>query len=183
MTVQRNAEAYDKLGPRLWPKGPRLDVWAVLDGARDPNIWWMVDRSSLQHACLYAGSLSTQLERAAPYLVQLEFDEAQTIRLLNRGWGQSWGILLQSNATLNVLQRHLRRFLIVGGPAGKPLLFRYYDPRVMRVFLPTCSSSQLDELFGPIDRILTEGASAEQLLEFRLDAGKQKLQRESFALA
>jgi len=169
------AEAYDKLCARLWPRGARSSIWAVLDGARDEQVWWTIKGSSLEHGCLYAGALSSQLERAAPHLVQLEFDERNTRQLVNRGWGRSWGIFLQTNATLKALQRHLRHFLLVGGPGGKQLLFRYYDPRVMRAFLPTCTVSQLNELFGPIERIMTEGAKAGQMMEFRLDEGKEKL--------
>jgi hypothetical protein len=167
---------YEKLCRRLWPAGARRNIWAVLDGARDPQVWWMIDKSSLFHECLYAGALSTQLERAAPHLVQLEFDDSQTMRLLNRAWGRSWGILLRSDTNLKELRKHLRRFLLVGGPGGKQLVFRYYDPRVMRVFLPTCTGSQLDELFGPIECIATEGSSAGQMLEFRLDPGRKRLE-------
>lgn len=170
MTSDRNLETpYDKLRSWLWPKGPRMDVWAVLDGARDEQIWWMVEKSSLLHSCLYAGSLSSQLERSAPYLVQLECDEPQTIRLLNRAWGGSWGILLRTGMSMHKLRDHLRRLLLVRGPGGKQLVFRYYDPRVMRVFLPSCSPSQLKEIFGSIERIMTEDPETSRLMEFRLD--------------
>ena len=160
---------YDKLRGRLWPKGPRMDVWAVLDGARDPQIWWMVEKSSLLHSSLYAGALSPQLERAAPYLVQLECDDPQTVRVLNRGWGSSWGILLRTGMSMQRLRDHLRRLLLVRAPGGKQLVFRYYDPRVMREFLPSCSPSQLTEVFGSIERIITEDRNASRMLEFRLD--------------
>jgi hypothetical protein len=174
--------AYQKLCGRLWPKGARPDIWAVVDGARDPQVWWSVRKSSLWNECLYAGSLSAELERAAPYLVQLEFDEPQTMRLLNRGWGKSWGILLRSGTSLKALRKHLRRFLLVSGPGGKSMLFRYYDPRVMRAFLPTCSATQLDELFGPVECIATEASRADRMIEFRLDPVRQRLERSDVAL-
>ncbi len=31
-----------------------------------------------------------------------------------------------------------------------PLVFRYYDPRVLRVYLPTCSPAEFARFFGPI---------------------------------
>ena len=160
---------YERLRGRLWPKGPRMDVWAVVDGARDQQIWWMVEKISLLHSCLYAGTLSPQLERCAPYLVQLECDESQTMRLLNRGWGNSWGILMRTGMSMHALRDHWRRLLLVRGPGGKQLVFRYYDPRVMRVFLPSCSPSQLKEVFGSIERIMTEDRDSSRMMEFKLD--------------
>ncbi len=164
-----------KLQKRLWPKGARLNIWGVFDCARDPQLWWMLDKSSLMRECLYAGPITEQLERAAPYLVQLEFDEAQTIKLLDRGWGNSWGILLQADTNLKALRKHLRRLLLVTGPGGKQFAFRYYDPRVMRAFLPICTPGQLDEIFGPIECISTESTDPGQVLEFRLDASRSTL--------
>ena len=176
------ATAYEKLARHLWPKGARPNIWAVLDGARDPQVWWTINKSSLDSECLYSGSLSLELERAAPYLVQLEFDEPQTMRLLNRGWGQSWGILLRSNTGLKALRKHLRRFLLVGGPGGKNFVFRYYDPRVMRPFLPSCSAPQLDEFFGPMEGIATESWNANRMIEFNLDSDRTTLETEEIDL-
>jgi hypothetical protein len=173
---------YEKLWPWLWPKGSRPNVWAVIDCARDPLAWSTLYASTLLRECLYAGTLSPKLERVAPYLVQLEFADPQTIRLLNRSWGQSWGIFLRCGATMKTLRKHLRKFLRVTGPAGKPLVFRYYDPRVMRVFLPTCSGTQLDELFGPIDCISCEEGDPDRMFEFRLDDQRRKLLTSEVAL-
>ena len=171
-----SGSAYAKLRGRLWPKGARPNIWAVLDCARDPQMWWMIDKLSLLRECLYSGSISTQLERAAPYLVQLEFDEPQTMRLLDRGWGRSWGILLRADISPKGLRNHLRRLLLVGTPGGKQFVFRYYDPRVMRAFLPTCTASQLDEVFGPMECIAVEGADPRRIVEYRLDAARSTLE-------
>ena len=177
-----SAKPYDLLAPRLWPKGNRRDVWAVYDCARDPQVWSSLYASSLQRECLYAGALHPALERVAPYLVQLELDDRHTIKMLNRGWGQSWGIFLKSGTSAESLRKHLRKFLRVRGPGGKTLVFRYYDPRVMRIFLPTCSGPQLDELFGPIDCIASEDANPAQMIEFKLDPRRQRLESEYVAL-
>jgi len=46
------------------------------------------------------------------------------------------------------MRQHFRRFITVHDESGKPLLFRYYDPRVLRTFLPTCNAKELAEIFG-----------------------------------
>ena len=52
---------------------------------------------------------------------------------------------------------------------GKRLLFRYYDPRVLRVFLPTCTPAELAGFFGPIRGYLLEAGAPETLLRFGFD--------------
>jgi hypothetical protein len=54
--------------------------------------------------------------------------------ILEHGWGKNCGIFATSAADLRQMRRHLRTFLVVHDEEGKPLYFRYYDPRVLRVF-------------------------------------------------
>ena len=83
--------------------------------------------------------------------------------------GKQLGIFLKCDTRIQTLRRHLRGFLTVRGPSGNKLLFRYYDPRVLRVYLPSCSSEDLRTVFGPIERIWTEGEPAEKVVEFGFD--------------
>jgi hypothetical protein len=69
------------------------------------------------------------------------------------------------------LYKHLRKFLIVQSEEGKEMYFRYYDPRVLRVFLPTCEPAQLKEFFGPIEAFLAENEQG-LLVEYALVDGK-----------
>jgi hypothetical protein len=52
------------------------------------------------------------------------------------------------------------------------MVFRYYDPRVLRVYLPTCNAEELATVFGPIETFWTEGSDPATLLEFHRDGGK-----------
>ena len=54
-----------------------------------------------------------------------------------------------ADTEMRILRQHLRNLLTVVGPDGSALFFRYYDPRVLAPFLPTCEDDQLDEVFGP----------------------------------
>jgi hypothetical protein len=75
---------------------------------------------------------------------------------LRRGWGRSWLILLEGTADFETVRLHLRKLTFAQLPSGETALFRFYDPRVMRLVLPTCSQDQLRRLFGPLRRIWTE---------------------------
>ena len=49
---------------------------------------------------------------------------------------------------------------------GKPLYFRYYDPRVLRVYLPTCNESELKTVFGPVTHYWVEGEDGNSMIEY-----------------
>jgi hypothetical protein len=147
----------------------RTNVFAILDGARDERIYGAVHGCRLQKCCLYGGHLPWQLEMTAPYLVQLERDDPFNQNLFDRGWGNSWGVFLRTETGIEQLRRHLRGFLRVSDEAGKRLIFRYYDPRVLRVYLPTCLSAEIEQVFGPVSAYLMEGEHPGEVIEFRRD--------------
>src|SRR5262249_35128420 len=128
----------DRLVDHLWDKGPD-PVFAILDGAVDPEVDPTLIDSGLPHACLFSGNLTKELARAAPYLVNLAQPADAARQMLKRGWGKDWGIFLTAPASLEALRQHFRRFLRVRDEKGKILYFRYYDPRVLRAYLPTCN--------------------------------------------
>jgi hypothetical protein len=147
----------------------RIGVWMILDAARDKRIFGAVDGSYSEKCCLYSGVLPWQLKMAAPYLVQLEREDRFTEFAIDHGWGQAWGIFLRSEAQMTTLRRHLRGFLRVRDTAGRRLIFRYYDPRVLRAYLPTCRPDELRTIYGPVDEFLCEAADGGTLLEYRID--------------
>jgi hypothetical protein len=161
-------EWMSRVEERFWPRGFSRDIWMVVDAARDRRIHPMLKEFHLEYFCLYSGSLPPALEAAAPYLVQLDSDDPEAHRFLQVAWGDSWGIFLKCAAHANTLRRHLREFLVVRDPAGNRLVFRYYDPRVLRVYLPTCTADELRTFFGPIDRVWMEGDDRRILLEYGL---------------
>ncbi|MCC6558886.1 MAG: DUF4123 domain-containing protein [Polyangiaceae bacterium] len=160
--------ALDRLLDALFPPppedgSPAPEVHAVLDGARDGRIYRAVYDSRLEHECLFSGDIPYDLAEAAPYLVRLARDAAFTRWVLAEGWGKSFGIFAWTRADLEALRRHFRRLLRVKDEAGRRLYFRYYDPRVLRVYLPTCTAEELREVFGPVGRLLAEGADGRVL--------------------
>jgi hypothetical protein len=62
------------------------------------------------------------------------------------------------------MARHFRRLVRVVDEAGTVMLFRFYDPRVLRAFIPTCTAEQRAELFGPARRLVMEGPDGAALV-------------------
>jgi hypothetical protein len=150
-----------------------MGVWAILDGARDPAIRLALIESRLEFRCLYSGRLPRELEIVAPHLVELLPGHRLTHTLLDQGWGRSWGVLLKIQDPSN-LRHHLRKMLKVDGLGARPMLFRYYDPRVLRAFLPQASALQLRDFFGPVAAWYAEDALG-GMTEYRLER-QQRLQ-------
>jgi hypothetical protein len=141
-------------------------VYALLDGARDERIYPFVLACGLPHRCLFEGTIAPELTEVAPYLVELAQDHPFTEQIIREGWGQSWGIFVSTPAPLEDVRRHLRRFLRVETEDKKKMMFRYYDPRVLRVYLPTCTPDELATLFGPLTAFRVEGESKDTMLVF-----------------
>jgi hypothetical protein len=153
---------------RLWPGDTtEMGVYVILDTARDERVYDAVMSSRTDWACLYSGNIHRELAKVAPYLVKLRKEHFFINSLLRDGWGESWGIFLRSAAGLDELRKHFHGLLTVQDEAGNKIIFRYYDPRVFRVYLPTCNSSELKTVFGPADAFLMEARDSSVLLEFR----------------
>ena len=167
-----SAQPAQQLIDHFWPEGDELDtpqVYAVLDGARNPRIARWVRLSRLEYECLYRGRLSARLQNAAPYVVHLSPTARFTGELLDGGWGRSWGFFTRVPPEVSLKQnyKHLRRLLRVQDESGRKLAFRFYDPRVLRVYLPTCTAEEAKQFFGPVPRILAESEDAKKLLSYR----------------
>ena len=171
-----NETALDSLTEALWPDGDTLrgaQVHWLLDGARDPEISRLVRFGSLEYTCLFGGRLHPRLAAAAPYLVHLAAGSPGTNRLLRQGWGKAWAIFTVAPADVTLVQQrlHLKKLLRVQDEDGAVLAFRYYDPRVLNVYLPTCTADECRTVFGPLDALFSESEQGAALIGYRIDDG------------
>jgi hypothetical protein len=142
-------------------------LFAVLDAARAPEVLaLLVQHGEATSQSLYEGIEGEALAAVAPHLVELPAPSPLLETLATRGWGQSWGIYLTCDRPFAEVRKHLRRFLMAELEGGKRVYFRYYDPRVLRVYLPTCNAQESQQFFGPIRGFLLEGETAHALLKF-----------------
>jgi hypothetical protein len=141
-------------------------LYALLDAAREPSIVNRLTASELEHQSLYDGEKGQELAPFGPWLVRLPPTTALLEELVRDGWGNSWGVYLTCERELADVRRHLRKFLTVKLPDGRQVYFRYYDPRVLRTYLPTCTPEELTSFFGPIRRYILESPDPTEALEF-----------------
>lgn len=149
---------------------PRPRVYGILDAARDERIYPKIWSAANESVCLHPGQRAEELAWVSPYLVSLAQGDDLTRWVLETGWGRSWGIFMQSRAAFGELKRHLRALLTVRDEDGKPLFFRYYDPRVLRVYLPTCNADEIRTFFGPVDMFAVESENSRSFLKIARSA-------------
>lgn len=142
-------------------------LFGVLDAARDEQVVPFLYGSGLQFQSLYEGLRGEELALVAPYLVSFPPDASAFPELVEQAWGESWGVFLRASASFRDLRRHLRRLLRVELDGGEQVLFRFYDPRVLRAYLPTCTGDEAAQFFGPVICFVTEGRRGESALRFR----------------
>jgi len=139
------------------------NVYAVLDGASVPDIIQNLAKYKAESICLYRGELDPELAQTAPYLVHLTADSELTDWVLS-GIGHHWGIFAISKANIKDMRKHFRTFLMVYDLDDEPVYFRYYDPRVLRKFLPACNKDEKQDLFGLVDKYFVENEAGKELL-------------------
>jgi Domain of unknown function (DUF4123) len=142
-------------------------LYIILDAARDPLILARLVHCKEEHQSLYEGAKGNQLAAAAPHLVSVPRESAFLESIVRDLWGKSWGVFLTCDQSFKEVRKHLRRFLMVELEPGKTLYFRFYDPRVLRVFLPTCTQDELTQFFGPATTYVMEAKVPDTLLRFR----------------
>lgn len=158
---------------KLWREGADKQVYVILDGAQNENLLdVMADVEGLEYRCLFTGKLEPDMQEVAPYLIHLVEDAPFTNWLMENGWAQNWGIFLTSQGDIGDVWRHVRQHTRVFGPNRVRLYFRFYDPRVLNAFLPTCDPSQLASFFGLVDLFVAEREGGQGALAHSLADGQ-----------
>lgn len=139
-------------------------LFAVVDAARDTELAFTArDRFGLKLRTLFVGDLAQHLDHVAPHLIGLKRNSG-FLDLWAEHLDRSPGILLLTEATADELWAHLRKIFIISDENGEEFSFRYYDPRVLRPYLPTCTKSEAREFFGPIRRIMVGAEQSGRML-------------------
>lgn len=160
-STDRSPEAQataQKVLETLWTEARRNLLFAILDTAQGERTLEILRESIDDYQPLYEGIKAVMMESAAPYLVQFSDRSSLLDRLVQEGWGKHWGIYLTSRQRFADVRRHLRKFLVVEAEETREqMYFRFYDPRVLRTFLPLCTTRQTIDFFGDIEAFLVEG--------------------------
>lgn len=122
-------------------------LFAVMDGFHSPEVIARIQAMAPEHIVPLLQTRDTDT-RLVPHLIEVN---APLLDLLVTSAGpEPWGIFAMSNAGLEKLRIHFRRFLVVELPGGEQWYFRYYDPRLLPIYLANCEEWELRKFFGPV---------------------------------
>jgi hypothetical protein len=162
----------------------RGDLYVVLDGARDDGVHAFTRATEGPWMYLEDGIVEASYQVAAARAIALEQRGVAALeKLLAAGWGHSWGIFVRTDHEFLTLRRHLRALSNVRLPNGRVAQFRFYDPRVLRGYLPTCTSDELALVFGPIREFVMEGEDPAIACCYRFENRKLVVEKHELAAA
>ena len=147
-------------------------LYGVLDGVMVPDLPNRLFKGQVPNYCLLSGDLPADMVYAAPYLVYLSPDSKFADWVFEEAFGKHWGIFVQSPRSMIEMRRHFRALMQTYDENGNPLKFRFYDPRVLSKFLPTCNGGELKTLFGEVQAFYTESDKGDELIRYKIDSGK-----------
>lgn len=110
-------------------------------------------------------------ERTAPNIVRLDAASVFKDAWLQEGWSQRWGILCYAPELPSEVSWRFRNFLQAMLPVRRVALFRFYDPRIWRVYLPTCNADALTQWFRTIEEFIAETADGKGMIRYRCRDG------------
>ena len=148
-------------------------TFVVLDGAIGPAVRDLLNQAGVFYQSLYEGEKATELAPFGPYLAEIQKGSKLMPFLIKVGWGKSWGCFLSTQMGFLDTRKHLRHFLMVDIEGGQRVIFRFYDPRVMKVFIPTCNTEQRKEFFGKIQHIFVESETGAAVTRYSADSEEQ----------
>ena len=143
LQIQMNSAA----GLRKFAAGGYL--YALLDAYDNPTVPQKVQELGQESAVsLFVGEAEKKYWDLAPYLIMVQ---EETLDWMVRAiWNAPCGVFILSKSGLESLRTHFRRFLIVQLPDGERWYFRYYDHRILKIYLSNCRADELEVFFGPV---------------------------------
>jgi hypothetical protein len=145
---------------------PGERLYGIVDAAQDKELAFEArDRFKLPIRMLFQGEAAQFMDEVAPYLIPID-PASEYLNSWAERWGKNVGILLTTTANPDKLYRHLREIFVVKDEEGQEYFFRFYDPRVLRVYLPTCTREEVQVFFGPISTLIIEDNKPGNLLRY-----------------
>lgn len=159
-----------KLEETLFPR--RTKTYCILDGAAIKDVPGRLYEMAPLHECLLRGELSPDMVHMAPYVALMVEGDDFSNWVIENAMGKNGSLFLNTRFSITEMRSHFRSLISVHTEDGRPLLFRFYDPRVFRKFLPTCDAEQVTTFFGKVDRFLVDSDEPDILLEYSNKEGE-----------
>ena len=130
-------------------------LYALVDAAGNDQVLQRLAATEACHQSLFQGSDKERLFSVGAFLVACDQDFALLQWLTTEAWGSGSVVFLTSSVHWDQLFQHLQRSLTAVTHDDREVYFRYYDPRVLRDYLPLCPPAAAQRFLGPVTRMLS----------------------------
>jgi len=158
------------------------EVWSLVRRGEHGGAFMLVDCAGVEGGCarlpaaafselesLFTGDLAIELADVGPWLGRVAPAAPGAAEAVLDLLRRQVGVLVVMAApeagaagpSFSQVHRHFRKFNVVYGAEGRPLFFRYYDPRVVLDVLGVLTSRQLQDFFGGADEFILARADGE----------------------
>ena len=142
-------------------------LYGIIDSARNEDVFRHLITGNVRYKSLFEGTMDEQSYGVSGFLVECKKESLLFQWMTTEAWGESCCIFFTSKAGYDDLFKHFRKFNRVYLENDRVVLFRYYDPRVLRVYLPTCNRGEVDLFFGEVLSFFAEADTPELVKEFK----------------
>lgn len=101
---------------------------------------------------LYERTRYAELAEAGPALIATDHGSLLS-QHFKEHWAASAGVTLTSRAPKDELIQHLTSLVHASVSGGVSVLFRYYDPRILYLWLTDIDDDQRDTILGPVEQV------------------------------
>lgn len=127
-------------------------TYALVDGAKAPNLPELIEASGLPAVCLFRGDAAARDGAVAPWLIKLTDGNRFVRGLFSDGggpadlWSFAPGVFVRCSASIDILAAHLRRFIQLPDPTGRRVFLRYWEPLCLGDFFAGQSDDDTSDL-------------------------------------
>lgn len=152
----------------LWDKAEEkmCNLYALVDSARNDEVFKFLLTDDINYRSLFDGKMDIKFFGVSGFLVECKKDSILFNWLTREAWGKSCAVFFTSRASFKDVLKHLQKLNRVYLEEDDIVYFRYYDPRVLCVYLPTCNNKEIKTFFGEIESFFVESENPEVLTEF-----------------
>jgi hypothetical protein len=161
---------YDFLLEQAGKEG--CELYGIVDSAKNEDVFRHLIIGGVRYKSLFEGTMDEQSYGVSGFLVECKKESPLFKWMTTEAWGDSCCIFFTSKASFDDLFKHFQKFNRVYLEGDEVVLFRYYDPRVLRTYLPTCNRGEVEMFFGEVMAFIAENKNPELLTRFEKNASE-----------
>jgi hypothetical protein len=153
----------------LWDQAEKKEctLYAIVDSARNDDIFRYFLTDNVVYQSLFHGKMDMKFFGVSGFLMECKKDSKLFNWLTTEVWCDSCSIFFVSKAPFDEVLRHFQKFNRVYLEDDDVVYFRYYDPRVLRVYLPTCNGKEIKTFFGEIESFYMGSVNPQIVIEYQ----------------